>query len=146
LILSKTKTPEERCFYLDLAIKAQYSARELSRQLNAAVYEKSMLATSVSPARLAFQQKKNAFKDSYVFEFLGLQEDFNERELQKSLIKNLKLFITENVLFRRRVRGSQLPRSRKNESPGKRLVVKVLIHASMPTRIAGKSRNGSLKF
>jgi hypothetical protein len=34
LILSKTKTPEERLFYLSLAKKEKYSSRELERQLD----------------------------------------------------------------------------------------------------------------
>lgn len=95
LILSKTKSAEERQFYLNLAIKEKYSSRELERQLDSAVYERSMLSQK-STLPVSFQQKTDAvFKDSYVFEFLGLPEDHSESELQKSLIKNLKLFILE---------------------------------------------------
>jgi len=95
LILSKTKSAEERQFYLNLAIKEKYSSRELERQLDSAVYERSVLSQK-STLPVSLQQKTDAiFKDSYVFEFLGLPEDHSESELQKSLIKNLKLFILE---------------------------------------------------
>ena len=95
LILSKTKSAEERQFYLNLAIKEKYSSRELERQLDSAVYERSVLSQK-STLPVSLQQKTDAiFKDSYVFEFLGLPEDHSESELQKSLINNLKLFILE---------------------------------------------------
>ena len=44
LILSKAKTQEEREFYLRLAIKENYTKRELERQLQSAYYERYMLS------------------------------------------------------------------------------------------------------
>lgn len=44
LILSKTKTIAEREFYIKLSIRERYSKRELERQLDAAVYERTMLS------------------------------------------------------------------------------------------------------
>ena len=37
----------------------------------------------------------NTFKDSYVFDFLNLPETFNESDLQKGLIQQMKKFILE---------------------------------------------------
>jgi len=34
-------------------------------------------------------------KDEYIFNFLGLQEPFAVRELEKSLIENIKQFLLE---------------------------------------------------
>lgn len=96
IILSRTKTDTEREFYLRLCIKEHYSKRELERQINAAVYERTMLSkenTIVSLPKLNVQS--SLFKDSYIFEFLGLPENHSENELQKALIKHLKLFILE---------------------------------------------------
>ncbi len=45
---------------------------------------------------------RSVFKDHFVFDFLGLPEGHIESDLQKGLIKNLKLFILElgkNFLF-----------------------------------------------
>jgi predicted nuclease of restriction endonuclease-like (RecB) superfamily len=96
LILSKTKTIEERQFYTCLAIQEKYTKRELERQMDAAVYERTMLSNANTIKTIAVQQKTdNIFRDSYVFEFLGLPEDHSESDLQKALIKNLKIFILE---------------------------------------------------
>jgi len=98
LILSKTKTAEEREFYIRLSIKEHYSKRELERQLNSAVFERAMLSSKnfeLENSPKSVQVVEPVFKDNYVFEFLGLPEDHSENDLQKALIKNLKLFILE---------------------------------------------------
>jgi predicted nuclease of restriction endonuclease-like (RecB) superfamily len=96
IILSRTKTDTEREFYLRLCIKERYSKRELERQINAAVYERTMLSKENAILSLPLQDTTGiCFKDSYVFEFLGLPESHSEHELQKALIKHLKLFILE---------------------------------------------------
>ena len=41
-IMSKTKTDEERAFYLKLASKEKYKARELERQIDSGYYERLM--------------------------------------------------------------------------------------------------------
>ncbi|MBF0408696.1 MAG: DUF1016 family protein [Candidatus Riflebacteria bacterium] len=96
LILSKTKTPEEREFYIKLAIKENYTKRELERQLDSAVFERVMLGSNIQipdhPAsKLMFKQ----IKDAYVFEFLGLPDDHSEKDLKKGLVNHLKSFLLE---------------------------------------------------
>jgi predicted nuclease of restriction endonuclease-like (RecB) superfamily len=97
LILSKTKSKEEREFYLTLAIKEKYSSRELERQIDSGYYERVMLTKKkVSP--LVAQIKKDittVFKDTYVLDFLNLPEVHSEKDLQKSIVSNLKDFILE---------------------------------------------------
>ena len=44
IILSNTKTKEERHFYLKLAVKENYSVRELNRQLQSLYYQRYMLS------------------------------------------------------------------------------------------------------
>ena len=43
-IISKAKTEEERHFYIALCAKENYSARELSRQIDSGYYERYMLS------------------------------------------------------------------------------------------------------
>ena len=43
-IISKARTPEERHFYITLCIKENYSARELSRQIDSGYYGRYMLS------------------------------------------------------------------------------------------------------
>jgi predicted nuclease of restriction endonuclease-like (RecB) superfamily len=95
LILAKTKTMEEKEFYIKLAIKEKWSSRELERQLNAAVYERSMLANKIVSPVVAQFKNENIFKDTYVFEFLDLPENYSEKDLRKALVSRLKDFILE---------------------------------------------------
>jgi predicted nuclease of restriction endonuclease-like (RecB) superfamily len=100
-ILTKTKTIEEKEFYINLTVKEKYSARELERQINSAVYERFLLShQKLSPLlreleKPVFKQINEVFKDKYIFEFLDLPENFSEKDLRKSLVKNLKEFILE---------------------------------------------------
>lgn len=95
LILSKTKTPEEKEFYIRLAIKENYSKRELERQLDSAIYERTMLSDHSKLPVLHVTNEKIVLRDSYVFEFLDLHDDHSERDLKKSLVKHLRHFLLE---------------------------------------------------
>ena len=96
IILSRCQTPEEREFYLKLCIREKYSKRELERQINAGIYERSIANVHISPSLRERQPDIiNLFKDSYVFEFLNLPEPAKESELQQALIRQMKLFILE---------------------------------------------------
>lgn len=96
-ILSKTKSEEERAFYLHLAIQEKYSKRELERQIDSSYFERVIIKDiKLSPVvrEINFDITK-AFKDNYVFEFLNLPEIHNEPDLQKGLVKQMKNFILE---------------------------------------------------
>ena len=95
LILSKTKSIEEKEFYINLAVKDKLSKRELERQLNSAVYERSMLAQKVVSAMPPQLKSEPVFKDTYVFEFLDLPKNYSEKDLRKALVSRLKDFIFE---------------------------------------------------
>jgi len=43
IILNQSKSPEEREFYLRLAIREKWSSRELERQIKSALFERDML-------------------------------------------------------------------------------------------------------
>ena len=94
-IMSKSKTKEERDFYVALAAKEQYSFRELERQLDSSYYERYMLSSGKQPPELVPQTVRNTILDTYVLEFLDLPEQFSERNFRKAIIENLKNFILE---------------------------------------------------
>jgi predicted nuclease of restriction endonuclease-like (RecB) superfamily len=97
IIFSRTKTEEEREFYIRLCIRENYSKRELDRQISSGVFERVVLRNQQLPAALR-QSKKDIstlFKSDYVFEFLCLPKDHNESDLQKALISQMKDFILE---------------------------------------------------
>lgn len=96
-IFSRCKTAAERDFYLKIAKQENYSFRELDRQISASLFERTMIGnTKLSPAvRGRNNDISNTFKDSYVFEFLNLPEPYNEKDLQRGLVRQMKNFILE---------------------------------------------------
>ncbi|GAB6012076.1 PDDEXK nuclease domain-containing protein [Viscerimonas tarda] len=96
-ILSRTKTLEEKEFYLRLTSQEKYSTRELDRQINSSLFERTMLGNAkLSPVvRVLHGNIINCFKDDYVFEFIGLPESHSESDLQKGLLSDMKRFILE---------------------------------------------------
>ncbi|ERP30982.1 PDDEXK nuclease domain-containing protein [Chitinivibrio alkaliphilus] len=97
LIVSASKTEEEREFYLRLAIKECYSSRELERQIKSGTFERVMIANEKLSAVMTQppQDAKNIFKDSYTLDFLNVGATHSEKDLQKSLVASLKEFIIE---------------------------------------------------
>ena len=101
LILSNTKTIEERHFYLKLAVKENYSVRELNRQLQSLYYQRYILSDgNVSKGITEIINEGDTFPntrllDTYSLEFLDLPNEFSENDLKKSIINNLKSFILE---------------------------------------------------
>lgn len=97
IILSRTKSIEEREFYLGLSKQEKFSSRELERQINSGVFERTILGnTKLSSAmRELHPDIANTFKDSYIFDFLNLSDSFSENDLQKGLISQMKDFILE---------------------------------------------------
>lgn len=94
LILYKTKSVDEKLFYIQLTIKDKLSVRELERQLNSAFYERNMLGYNLAPKATA-QISQGIFKDPYIFEFLDLPDTYSEKDVEKALIRNLQKFILE---------------------------------------------------
>jgi len=95
LIMSKSKTDEERHFYMALCVKESYSSRELERQMDSGYYERYMLSKEKILPEPIQKLKENPFLDSYVIEFLDLPMNFKESDLRKGLIQNMKDFILE---------------------------------------------------
>lgn len=94
LIMSGSKSNEEREFYMRLAIKERYSKRQLERQMDSGYYERYMLSKSkLLPEPLQSQQ--NPFLDQYVVEFLDLPDTFHENNFRKALVKGMRDFILE---------------------------------------------------
>ncbi|MGB5855689.1 MAG: PDDEXK nuclease domain-containing protein [Oceanisphaera sp.] len=97
LILSQSKRPEEREFYLRMAIQEKWSSRELERQLKSALFERSVL----KPAKVTsavFQSHPTAlevFRDAYMVEFLDLPSGHVEADLHQGLLQRLKDFLIE---------------------------------------------------
>ena len=97
IILNQGKTPEEREFYLRLAIQEKWSSRELERQFKTALFERAVL-NPVKVSAVLSQIHPDAlsiFKDSYLVEFLDLPQGHAEADLHQGLLQNLKNFLIE---------------------------------------------------
>lgn len=97
IILNQSKRPEEREFYLRLAIREKWSKRELERQFKAALFERTVLNPPKVSAVLPQIQPDvlNMFKDSYLVEFLDLAQGHAEADLYQGLLSKLKNFLIE---------------------------------------------------
>lgn len=97
IILSRSKRPEEREFYLKMAVQEKWSSRELERQFDTALFERVVLSPAkVSPlVRQIHPDAASLFKDSYLVEFLDLPAAHLESELQRGLLEQLRQFLLE---------------------------------------------------
>lgn len=97
IILGQSKRPEEREFYMRLAIRERWSKRELERQLRVAAFERAVLSPAkVSPVVAQMHPEAlGIFKDSYMVEFLELPREHSESDLHRGLVHRLKDFLME---------------------------------------------------
>ena len=96
-IFSRCKSLEEREFYLNIVKQEGYTFRELDRQISASLFERTMIGNAKISTKLRETHStiNNTFRDSYVFEFIGLPDSHSESDLQKGLVYLLKDFILE---------------------------------------------------
>lgn len=103
LKLMRIDNMDERHFYEIESVKNDWSLTELKRQYNSSLYERIALSTDKDKVyRLALEGQKveaarDAVKDPYVLEFLGLKElpEYSESELESRIIDNLQQFLLE---------------------------------------------------
>lgn len=97
LIMSACKSIEEKEFYLEISIREKYTKRELTRQIQSGLYERTLFAEAKVPASFKQipQNTTNLFRDPYMLDFLNLPARHNEKQLRDALLNNLKNFILE---------------------------------------------------
>ncbi len=97
LVMSRCKREEEREFYLRLCHREKWGKRELQRQLEGALFERTVLSpTKLSaPLRELHPAAATVFKDTYLLDFLGLPPEHSEADLQRGLVEKLKQFLIE---------------------------------------------------
>ena len=101
--LLKVSNESARNWYIEEAIKGQWSSRQLERQINTLYYERLLgsqgkdgviAEANANMSKLAPEQ---FIKDPYVLEFLNLKNypELRETELEQALIDNLQNFLLE---------------------------------------------------
>jgi len=102
-LLLKVERPDVREFYLDECIAANWSTRQLERQINSFYYERLLSSRDKGRVRAEIRKLEpgpgphDIIRDPYVLEFLGLKENkaYLENELEQGLIDKLHDFLLE---------------------------------------------------
>lgn len=103
LKLMRIEDENERKFYEIEAAKSNWSVRELERQYDSALYTRLALSRDKEKViELAekghiIEHPKDAIKDPYILEFIGLPEHsaYSENQLEEEIINKLEHFLLE---------------------------------------------------
>ncbi len=100
-LLMRIEEKDKREFYEKLCIQEHWSVRQLDREIQALLYER----TSLSKRKELVLAKANEnpilvkpedeIRDSYVLDFLGLKDEYSELNLEDALISHLENFLLE---------------------------------------------------
>jgi predicted nuclease of restriction endonuclease-like (RecB) superfamily len=97
-LLDKLKTREERDWYLAKAVQHNWSRNILGMQIETRLLERDGAAVTnfaVSPPKPQSDLARESLKDPYRFDFLGLTEKAQEREVESALVKHVTEFLLE---------------------------------------------------
>jgi predicted nuclease of restriction endonuclease-like (RecB) superfamily len=100
-LLMRLDEPFKREFYEVECIRGNWSVRQLDRQIQSMLYER----TALSKRKLSVIAKahdkpitlkpEDEIKDPYILEFLGLKDEYSESQLEEALIRHLEHFLLE---------------------------------------------------
>jgi predicted nuclease of restriction endonuclease-like (RecB) superfamily len=101
--LMRIEDQSERKFYEIESLNNNWSVRELQRQFDSALYERLVLSRNKGKVKelgkkgLVITQPKDAIKEPYILEFLGLREEesYSESEFESAIIDKLEHFLLE---------------------------------------------------
>ena len=102
-MLMRVENEKARNFYLEECEKANWSTRQLERQINSFFYERllsSQNKDAVSQEIMNLEPGKtpeDVIRDPYILEFLGIKQspDIYEKDLENALIDELQSFLLE---------------------------------------------------
>jgi predicted nuclease of restriction endonuclease-like (RecB) superfamily len=97
-LMDKIGSPDERVWYARQAIKNGWSRNVLVHQIELGLYNRLGKTTNNFEVTLPKSQSdlaRQTLKDPYIFDFLSVGEDAQERELEKELTKHITKFLLE---------------------------------------------------
>lgn len=97
-ILDKLEATADRLFYIHQTIEHGWSRRVLVSQIESGLHRRQGKAITNFVASLPAPRSDLAntlLKDPYVFGFLGLEPDAQEREIEKALVRHMRDFLLE---------------------------------------------------
>jgi predicted nuclease of restriction endonuclease-like (RecB) superfamily len=87
------KSQEAKLYYAQASATQTLGIRDLRKQISTKTFERSSLANLQSTS--AHPAIHNTFKDPYFLDFLGLQNTYLEKDLEKAILRELEAFILE---------------------------------------------------
>lgn len=97
-LLEKLPSAEARCWYAAKAIEHNWSRNVLVMHIETRLRERSGAALTNFPASLPkplSDLARESLKDPYRFDFLGLTDEAQEREVEHALVKHVTQFLLE---------------------------------------------------
>ena len=98
-ILIRIKEEHKRNFYMQECINSRWTSRELERMIKSRLYERLLVSNEnnklLPEQGNVINASKDLIKDPYVLEFLNLNNDYKEKDLEKEIINHLKEFLLE---------------------------------------------------
>ncbi|GAK27509.1 PDDEXK nuclease domain-containing protein [Serratia liquefaciens] len=97
-LLDKLNHPEDRRWYAAKAIEHSWSRNVLVMQIESHLLQRSGTAVTnfdVSLPQAQSDLARESLKDPYRFDFLGLTEEAQEREVENALVKHVTEFLLE---------------------------------------------------
>jgi predicted nuclease of restriction endonuclease-like (RecB) superfamily len=98
ILLDKVKDQTERIWYIQQTLKNGWSRNVLAMQIDRGLYARQGTALTNFEQTLPVLQSdlaKQILKDPYTFDFLGLDDEAQEREVEQALIKHIRDFLLE---------------------------------------------------
>ena len=98
ILMQRCRTPQEALFYVRKTIEGNWSRSVLLNMLDTGLYEASGRAVTNFASTLPVPQgdlARQTLKDPYVFDFLTMRDNYNERELENALTENITKFLLE---------------------------------------------------
>lgn len=97
-ILDKADSPDERLFYVQKTVEAGWSRNVLVAQIDSKLHERQGKAVTnfsqtLPPANSGLVQQ--TLKDPYVFDFLGLEDSAQEREIEWAMMLHIRDTLVE---------------------------------------------------
>ena len=95
-IMKKSKTHDEILWYIKQTYKNGWGRSIVLNQFKLKAYERSLIEPEISPDITTSNELTNElFKDTYVFDFIDINNIKSEKELQKTLLQNITKFLIE---------------------------------------------------
>jgi predicted nuclease of restriction endonuclease-like (RecB) superfamily len=98
LLLEKLKDPEQRLWYADQSVQNGWSSDMLALQIEGNLIHRQGEATTNFDRILPSPQSdlaRQLLKDPYHFNFLNLEKDAQERDLERGLVTHIREFLLE---------------------------------------------------